>query len=141
MKIKYTIILCLLYSLQISNADETKQEKIQLLRDQINKQELVLLKLNEQLLALGENPKNVFRISITTKGLQVNEKPISKESLENKFKVMPKGSRIEILADQSVKAEQVLALMNLCNKSGILDVSISTTDKDDNKITPPIKKQ
>ena len=136
MKTINIIALFILCSISMSQAIETKQEKIQTLREKINQQELVLQSLKAELLALDPEPEDVLRITITPKNLQINKKPISTKELEEKLKVLPKNLKINIISDPSTEHEKVISLLKILSEKGFNKVVFSISDDKGTAKTP-----
>tara|TARA_B100000085_G_scaffold160622_1_gene146081 strand:- start:1299 stop:1712 length:414 start_codon:yes stop_codon:yes gene_type:complete len=96
-----------------------------LIREEIKRQELVLQALKEKLTALEK--KNVFEVSITSKGLKAGGKPISIEELEKTLTELPDDAKILIRAEPTVSHKEVVSVMELCTKADLKNVALATT--------------
>ena len=136
MKTINIIALFMLCSIPMSQAIETKQEKIQTLREKINQQELVIQSLKAELLALDAEAEDVLRITITPKNLQINKKPISTEELEKRLKVLPKNLKINIISDPSTDHKKVISLLKILSDKGSYTIVFSIFDDKGTTKTP-----
>ncbi len=138
MKTINIIALFMLCSIPMSQAIETKQEKIQTLREKIKQQELVIQSLKAELLALDAEAEaeDVLRITITPKNLQINKKPISTEELEKRLKVLPKNLKINIISDPSTDHKKVISLLKILSDKGSYTIVFSIFDDKGTTKTP-----
>jgi len=139
MKIIYSIILCILYSVPVSQADETKQKKIQILKDKITKQEQVLQALKNELVTLEKAEQDVLSITINLQGLLIDKKPSTTEGLVDRLKHLPKDINIKIISDASIEYKKVVSLIDTISKEGFYNISFSTFDRKAKTETKTIK--
>ena len=99
-----------------------------LLRQELNKQELVLQALKEKLAAIEE--KNVFEVSVTSEGLINQGKVISLKELETVLKELTDDETVLIRTESTVANKEVVSLMKFCAKAGVKKISIVTTKEE-----------
>ena len=120
------LALCLLIASPLSANSVSKSKDVELLRQEIQKQEIVLQALKEKLQRIEENKEDFFEISLSETGLQVGEKTVSREELETELKALPDGTKIMIRAVSTVKQKQVVSVMELCAKADLTDIVFAT---------------
>ncbi len=116
-----TIIAISVCSLHAEDAEI--QDEAALLRQEIQKQELVLQALKEKLVTL--EAKNIFEVSITSEGLSTQGNPISFNELEKQLRELLDDATILIRAEATVSYKEVVSVMRLCTTAG-KNVAIAT---------------
>jgi len=111
---------CSLYAESITTSDEAT-----LLRQEIQKQELILQALKEKLAAVEKSKEEAFRVTVTSEGLQAAGMLVTIDELEKKLKTLHEDAKIMIQADPSVALKEVTRVMNLCSMIGLKNVAIS----------------
>ena len=111
---------CSLYAESTEKIDEAA-----LLRQEIQKQELVLQALKEKLAAL--EARNVLEVFITSEGMKARGEPISITELEKELTELSDDAKIVIRAEPSVSHKKVVSVLDSCRKAGCWNISFATT--------------
>jgi len=134
MKVLNYIALSLLIAPSLPADTISKSEEVELLRQEIRKQEIVLKVLKEKLEALEEKEEHTLEekeehtlvISVSEEGLQAGGKTVSLDGLEKVLKELPDDAKIIIRADRSVSFKKVVSVMELCKKAGLNNYVFAT---------------
>ena len=136
-KILYSVAISLLLISSLRADSVSKQENVELLRQEIRKQEVVLQSLKEKLKALEEEKESIFEISVSDTGLQADEKSVSLEELGKELKELPDDTKIKIRVEPTVAYKEVVTVMELCAKAGLGDVVFATKEAEQDAAGQP----
>ena len=120
--------LTLLLTCSLKAEGDSGTDEIGLLRQEIQKQEIVLQGLREKLEILERSLESTFQIAVAADGIESGGEIISLERLENELKDLPKDTKVVIRAASSLPFKKVASVMELCLKADLESVSIATTD-------------
>lgn len=112
--------VCSLYAKSTEKKDEAA-----FLRQEIQKQELVLQAQKEKLAVL--EARNVFEVLITSEGVKARGEPISITELEKELTELSDDAKILIRAEPSVPHKDVVSVLDSCRKVGCRKISLATT--------------
>ena len=105
--------ICLFLGSSLVAETESNLEDIDLLRQEIRKQEIVLKALKEKLQRIEAKNGNFFEISIFESEFQAKGKPDSLQELEKTLKELPDSSKIMIRTESSVSYKKVASVVQL----------------------------
>lgn len=105
-----------------------EDREIQILREEIQRQEIILKALKEKRSRLEEKKvTNTIKVEIDENGFRFEGQELIEKDLEKKIAAIPLDGAVTILADERIPLRQVTYVMDLLNDHGISDVSFAVS--------------
>ena len=115
----------------LAGPSNSPKRDIAILRDEIERQELVLAILKEKLEELeNEVATDRFRIEIGQDKLLLDEETVSGRELEERIESMPPDASVSILADSATPHREVMVILDLLKTQGITDLVLSSSKRE-----------
>ena len=112
----------------VAESSTSPEEDIQILQEEIHRQELILAALKEKLTKLEEEVvTDRIKIEIEETGFKYEGSPVSAKELENRIAMIPTDGSITIIAARMVPLKKVTAVFDLLRENGLSDISITSS--------------
>ena len=112
----------------VAESSTSPEEDIQILQEEIHRQELILAALKEKLAKLEEEVvTDRIKIEIEETGFKYEGSPVSAKELENRIAMIPTDGSITIIAARMVPLKKVTAFFDLLRENGLSDISITAS--------------
>lgn len=110
----------------VAGSSTVTEEDIQILREEIHRQELAVTALKEKLSKLEKEPvSSQIRIEIDETGFRFEGESVTAQELQDRIETIPTDEPVSVVADRMAPFKRVTSVFDMLKDHGIPDVALS----------------